>query len=164
MPKITPPTGKYLLLNEGDYPLQGVPSLNAIATEHYGKQYVAQQTGDMLPNDSIHEFDMSEEMVHGEYSYELQDTRFYLGTNPSTRKPVFHEGHTQLDYWLSMSWSKDRTEVTHEHVYDWEDYYGAVFAYDFQAYRQAPGPQYILSDLILKEILPYGKYLLYVSW
>lgn len=114
-------------------------SLDAIATEFYGKQYKGQQTGDMMSNDSWHVFDLRTEGDVAEYQPE--------------------DCYKPLSRWLAM-------EMGDEIVEDW---YGAgkrkkIVQYDFEIYREAPMPEYILADLIRNGVLPYGKYLVHVWW
>lgn len=189
--KITPTTQTYYVLNEGGtswdaesikrfphlgdengeprgYPIAGAMILNKIATEYYGKQYVGQQVGDgmrdMLSNDSEYVFHMSEEDV-AQYVYDAEEKTTYLGYDPFTKESKYLEGVTRLEYWKSLSYSDDKDKQTHpDNPREGENCFGAVFAYDFQVYREAPPIHHVLADLIKNDILPYGTYILYVSW
>jgi hypothetical protein len=118
---------------------EGEKSLDAIATKFYGKQYKGQQTGDMMAQSSWHVFDLRTE-------YDVEDYQ-----PEDCYKP--------LSRWLAL-------ELGDEIVEDW---YGAgerkkVAEYDFDIYREAPMPEYILADLIRNGVLPHGKYLVHVWW
>lgn len=101
---------------------KGRLALNEMAAQIYGKKYVAQQTGDMLPNNSVHEYDFSTED-------DVEEETYYAD---------------EFDSWQAMK----------EEDYD----------YDFQVYREAPEPGYMIARLIADGHLPHGIYLLYVSW
>lgn len=172
---LTPTSEQYFILNEDDtaYPVPGALSLNEIATEFYGRKYVGQQVGDggrndMFSNDSVYEFDMTEDDPN-EHFWQIDDpeasAQTYLGYDVPSGTTMYHEGHNREEYWKSMSWSDDPDKVTHpDNPGKGEDCYGAVFRYDFQVYREAPNVTYTLARLIKAGVLPYGKYLLYVSW
>lgn len=156
------------------YPIAGAPSLDDLATEFYGKKYVSQQVGDgrerdMFDNDSVYEFDMSEDDPD-EHFWQMESpdewaNQTYLGWDRASKDTKYHKGHNREEYWKSLSYSDNEDEVTHPgNPAEGEDVYGAVFRYDFQVYREAPQVPWTLARLIRAGILPYGKYLLYVSW
>lgn len=158
----------WFVLNEGHvdgtpYPLPEHLSLNLIATEVYGKEYHGQQTGDMLPNDSVHRYVMDEEAVETEL-WENGPVRHYLGYDSMRGNTVYAEGISTFDYWQSLSHSDDPSKVTAHSSSDLVDHRGGVYRFDFEVYRQAPEPRWVIADLIKKGHLPYGNYLLYVSW
>lgn len=145
--------------------------LNEIATSFYGREYNGQQTGDMLPNDSYHLFVMDEVNV-AELTHTMKKNRHYLGLKRVAKGTgdwggdhvsVCHEGHNWLDYWLSLSHDPDSPDNL-DNPRDGEDHFGGSFKFDFQVYRQAPTIDYILADLITKGELPYGDYMITVSW
>ena len=118
------------------HPLDHRPSLDKIATEVYGKKYVGQQTDEMLGNDSWHVYDMTTEDECQEAA-NLGDLEFY--DDPYSRRYYF-----SVAGWLTRDTSNDD--------------------YDFQDYRTAPSPECMLATLILEGHLPYGRYLIEVSW
>lgn len=113
----------------------GPNSLDAIATEYYGQIYSGQQTGDMMSNDSYHVYDFSTEDDVEDYQPE--------------------DCYKPLSRWKNMKMGDPMPEH-----YDPT----RVVTYDFDIEREAPMPQYILADLIRNGVLPYGKYLVSVSW
>lgn len=127
---------EYIVLPMMSY--NGEMSLDAIATKFYGKTYKGQQTGDMIPNDVCKVYDMSTEGYVLDYDAE--------------------ECYKPLQRWLDMKMG-DVIDDT-----DRWPYGEKTVKYDFDIYREAPMPAYILSDLIKKGQLPYGKYLVEVSW
>lgn len=113
----------------------GPNSLDAIATEYYGQSYSGQQTGDMMANDSWHIFDFSTEDDVAEYDPE------------DCYKPLTKWKNLRMGDPLPQPYDPDR-----------------VVRYDFDIEREAPTPDYILADLIRNGVLPYGKYLVQVTW
>lgn len=75
---------------------EGERSLDAIATRFYGREYVGQQTGDMLPNDSHVVYKMNRENVK-QLMYNLEEEREYNGID-------------SLAKWLSAPATEDRRE------------------------------------------------------
>lgn len=168
MNPVYPETRSFLWLTENE--------LNRIATEFYGRKYVAQQTGDMLPNDSFHVFEMSEEDV-ADWTHDMEQERsnggHYVGLKRVARGmgdrvnndhiAVYAEGMNWFDYWLSLRHDPDNPD-NHNNPESGVSYAGQSFQLDFQVYREAPTPSYVLADLIKNKILPYGTYLVKVSW
>jgi hypothetical protein len=115
---------------------EGEKSLDAIATKFYGKQYKGQQTGDMMAQSSWHVFDLRTE-------YDVEDYQ-----PEDCYKP--------LSRWLSLEIG-DTIEGGPYRA-------DRVTEYDFDIYREAPMPEYILADLIRNGVLPHGKYLVHVWW
>lgn len=130
------PTEEYVVLPMFSH--HGPTSLDAIATEYYGKQYKGQQTGDMLSNDTWQVYDMSTEDKCLDYDIE--------------------ECYKPLQRWLDMKIG-DVIEDT-----DSWPYREKTVKYDFDIYREAPLPAYVLADLVRNHKLPYGKYLVQVMW
>lgn len=62
----------------------GEHSLDAITTRFYGREYVGQQTGDMLPNDSHVVYKMNRENVE-QLMYNLEEEREYNGIDSLTK-------------------------------------------------------------------------------
>lgn len=112
-------------------------SLDGIATQVYGRKYVGQQTGDMIGNDTFHFYDL-------ERTYDVQEE---ILDRRNWYAPEMWMGISQCILTLE-SWLADVTE------YD----------YDFQHYRKGPEPRTMLAHLINDGHLPYGRYLLRVSW
>ncbi len=170
MTTYTPDTQEFIVLPEASH-YGDTLSLNAIATEYYGSKYIAQQTGEMLPNDSTHHYNMSPEEVD-QWCADMEDKRHYLGYVPVAKgtgdfggngKTVYHVGHNQFEYWLSLRHDPDNPDNS-DNPHPGEDHYGESFKHDFQVYRQAPEPWYVLADLIRNGVLPHGDYLMEVSW
>lgn len=164
----TPPTDTLFamdMIDHSRYQEDCLPSLDSISTRVYGCRYVGQQTGDYLPNDSHHLYDMSdpdeneegmdpwthEEVESNKASYAAMkaDSRARNGyDSPYLEKvyipesPEYSGGRGMIKYWQELPEGK----------------------YDFEKYRQAPEPQTILSDLISRGELPLGRYLIRVSW
>lgn len=109
-------------------------SLDKIATEVYGRKYVGQQTGDMLSNDTHQLYDMTEHYVE-----ELISEPSYI---PEEKYRHFSSTCLSLEDWLAEP--------------DGE--------YDFVHERKGPEPATMLAHLIKDGHLPYGKYLIGVSW
>jgi hypothetical protein len=74
----------------------GPDTLDAIATRFYGRKYIGQQTGDMLPNDSHVVYDMDEDMVE-QLIANLEEEREYSGFD-------------SLQRWLDAASPADRSE------------------------------------------------------
>lgn len=119
----------------------GAPSLDVIATEHYGREYCAQQTGDKLSDGSWTEYPMDKYDVE----QALFDGLTIVKGEHYNDKPTYLSGREGIENWLAM----DRSE---EH--------GA----QLKAVRAAPTPTIILADLIDKGLLPHGTYLMYCYW
>lgn len=123
------------------------PSLDSIATRVYGREYQGQQTGEMLANDTIHHYDMSEKAVEqrvADQRWGDPERQHYLGYDRIKREGIYEKGVNEFEYWLGLDLEKAK--------------------YDFEVYRQAPEPADVLADLINRGELPYGQYLLRVSW
>lgn len=116
-------------------------SLDKIATDVYGKKYVGQQTGEMLGNDTYHLYDLSTEDEVLEWLQDPEDMGFYQ--NPFSNSLGDITYHT-VKGWLARDTSNDK--------------------YDFDDYREGPEPHTMLATLIHEGHLPYGKYLINVSW
>lgn len=176
---------RFYTLNESNYPEDGT-SLNAIASKFYGRTYKAQQTGRMLDNDSVYEYLMDRKSVD-QWCYDMKEKRHYLGiqrvlpgTGDSGGDYVHHyaEGVNWFDYWLALKFDPNKPVVyvlpdqsnlreamlSQYDPAEWEDARGHVFGHESGVYRKAPTPNYVLADLIRNGVLPYGKYLLRVSW
>ena len=177
MATYTPTSDTHFSMNMSDgYPLDDVLSLDKIATEHYGRTYEGQQTGDMMRNDTVHGYNMHEHTV-ANLMYDMELKRTYLGRNPYTNEPGFALGVNWFDYWLALE-STDRVKTDWSDPASaylanlrmmsepkpWEDARGHIYDHDTVIVRAAPTPDYVLADLITKGVLPYGKYLLYVGW
>jgi hypothetical protein len=133
------------MCDHSEYQKDQAPSLDSIATRVYGRKYVGQQTGDMLGNDSVHHYDMSEyEVDQLDFDMNQEPRQHYVDWDPITQQAIYAEGVNWFEYWLGLDESK--------------------FKHDFEIYRQAPEPRYVLADLIKRGELPYGQYLLRVSW
>src|ERR1044072_865031 len=129
----------FYVLNMMDYrehrPAGEPPGLDGMVSGVYGRLYIGQQTGDMLSNDTEYTYHMSDSDV-AEY---LEDTDYdYDGKH-------YHYDGGRKQF---MEWLADDTE----------------YKYDFDHYRQAPVPQVALAMLIADGHLPYGTYLIRVSW
>jgi hypothetical protein len=159
-------------------------SLDYIATQFYGKKYVGQQTGEMMTNDSYYLYEVDDENIaQFEWDYHLVDDapgpkQTYLGYHDG--KSHYADGVNRFEYWQSLRWDAearknviyvlpDRSNLaealaSQREPAEWEDARGHVFHYDFQVYRQAPEPRYVLYDLARNGVIPKGTYLLSVSW
>lgn len=162
--------------------------LNRIATEYYGKTYIAQQTGDRLSNDSFHVYEMDEDSVAmWKSDMESEPRRHYLGVQHVAKgtgdfgrdfAARYAEGVNWFEYWSSLTFDPEKSTVyllpdqsnalealeSQRTPRSWEDGRGFVYKYESEVYRKAPTPNYVLADLISNGILPYGSYLVKVSW
>lgn len=162
--------------------------LDRIATEYYGRTYVGQQTGDMLPNDSYHHYEMDKDSVEMWLSDLSGDPkRLFLGLEPVAQGTGEHggdfvsryaEGVDWFEYWAALTFDPEKESIrllpdgsnlaeaneSQQTPREWEDARGFVFKHECQVYRMAPTPQYVLADLISNGVLPYGDYLVKVSW
>lgn len=186
MTKYTPLTGDYILLPMTVYGTDTRPSLDAIATEFYGRKYVGQQTGDMMSNDSWHVFEMFEDEVE-QWNADMEHARkrgHYLGLQRVEKGKgdnggqfIHHytePGVSWFDYWKALKFEPsvyllpDRSNMAEvladRDPEEWEDARGHVFKFESSVYRKAPTPHYVLADLIKNKILPYGRYLVNVTW
>lgn len=150
--------------------------LNRIATEHYGRPYVAQQTGDMLPNDSFHVYEMAEEDVL-QWCYDMDTERagrgHYLGLQrvaPGTgdrvlgdHVAIYAEGVNWFEYWLAINIASEGERGWYP-TRETDDLRARPGVSPTAARRAAPTPHYVLADLIKNNVLPYGTYLMKVSW
>lgn len=144
-------------------------SLDALATRVYGRKYRGQQTGDMLPNDSYHIYEMNEEDV-ADYMHDLEQQTLneghYLGGRYEGKEwKNFHaKGVNWIDYWLSLDIAPGDSVLSGYHPHsDTEDLRGKQVS-QLTAERAAPTIHYILADLITRGELPYGRYLLHCWW
>lgn len=132
------------MFDHSEYQPEQAPSLDSIATRVYGRRYVGQQTGRMLDNDSVHHYDMSEDEVEQlVFDMEQEPKRHYIRYDPHTKEGVYAEGVNWFEYWLGL----DEAEHSSKDID-----------------HAAPEPHYVLADLIKRGELPYGQYLLRVSW
>lgn len=164
----TPPTKTYYAMDMLDYSSHrpdALPSLDSIASRVYGCPYHGQQTGDKLPNDSVHLFDMSDteenmenldhwtaeqvERNKEDYAKIKADVLARDGYLPSSLQETYipesveySGGLGMIKYWQELPDGRN----------------------DFEKYRQAPEPRVILADLIRRGELPAGVYLLTVMW
>lgn len=113
------------------------PGLDEIATRIYGKKYVGQQTGDMLSNDSWHVYDFPNKDECEEWAG--------LGNLNPYVDPL-------------------NGNVTYLSVAGWQARDKSADKYNFEDYRTGPEPRTMLATLILDGHLPYGRYLIEVSW
>lgn len=143
-------------------------SFDAIASAFYGKEYVGQQTGEMLSNDTYHVYEYATMDRVKDTLWEGENGEFkstYLGFDRAAMKGIMLEGVNRLEYWLSLSHSSDPEVYTHaDNPHEGEDCYGAVFKHDFQVYREGPSIGWVLADMINKGHLPLGRYLLHCTW
>lgn len=116
----------YFTMREHAWPGETELGLNEIATQYFGRTYNAQQTGEMMANDTYHAYHCEEGR---EEWWELDDDHWQYGV---------------LNDWLA------------ENPDDYK--------YDFQLYRKAPTPDFVVPYLVMKGVLPKGKYLIFVSW
>ena len=116
------------------------PTLDGMVSDVYGRKYVGQQTGDMLPNDTTHRYSMTPEQVE-EFLYGVDPEKPYY--DPPRYGDRTYFGRAGFEIWLA-----DDKE----------------YKYDFEHYRQAPGPETALAMLIEDGHLPYGEYLVIVTW
>lgn len=141
------------------------PSLDSIASRVYGCPYHGQQTGDMLPNDSVHLYDMSDPDENMEY-LDHWDEDLVESNKVSYAK--IKADVLARDGYLPSS-------LQDTHIPESVEYSGGLGMikywqelpegrYDFVKYRQAPEPRIILADLIRRGELPAGVYLLTVMW
>ena len=162
---ITPEKREYLWLPETE--------LNRIATEFYGRTYKAQQTGDMLSNDSYHVYDMSPDEVD-QWNYDMEEIgeghflglkRVPAGTGDRVHNDhvaVYAPGVNWFGYWLAIDIATDSMGVYPSgETTDLREFEGVS---DMAAWRAAPTPWYVLADLIKNGVLPHGTYLMEVSW
>ena len=119
------------MLDYSDYRPDTPMSLDRLATETYGRTYVGQQTGKMLPNDTDHIYVMDENSIA---DLGLDDRIDYVSRDGDTT--------FTLANWLAAPDGK----------------------YDFEHYRSGPTPETMLAHLVRDGHLPYGTYLLRVSW
>ncbi|UDL16004.1 hypothetical protein QEH42_gp214 [Microbacterium phage Pumpernickel] len=164
----TPEQKSYLYMPLNDHE---AGSLDELATRVYGQTYKGQQTGDMLPNDSWHVYEMDKENV-ADWVHGMKEKRHYLGLKRVPKgtgqfggdyEAIYHEGHNAFEYWLSLR--HDPVNPDNENnPQDGVDHFGQSFKYEFQVYREAPEIHYVLADLIDRGELPYGTYLLHCWW
>ncbi len=165
----TPKTKKFYILPLHDHE---AGSLDEIATRVYGRKYRGQQTGDMLPNDSWHYYDMTKDEVE-QWCYDMEQERVdgkghYLGSKkvPTTGewKSFYVEGMNWFDYWLSLDISPGDSVLSGYHSSDdTEDLRGKTIS-ELTSIRTAPTIHYVLADLIKRGELPYGHYMLHCWW
>ena len=127
---------------------EGEKTLDAIATEHFGRKYVGQQTGEMIANDTYLVWDLSDEGMLAEVMWD-------------------DALESKLENWLSLEMGGPLTSVDYRFT-DGElgpvvEEKGTV-RYDFEIYREAPEPEWMLAKLISLGVLPYGVYLVSVWW
>lgn len=132
MSRIEPEREEYIILPM--FAHEGPMSLDAIATEVYGKTYCGQQTGEMIGNDSHMTYDFSTK----------ESLDWYVS-----------RAENEIQVWLDLKIG-DRNPGYYER--------GEIITSDTEIERAAPAPSYILADLILKGHLPMGKYLMSVWW
>lgn len=127
---------------------EGAKSLDAIATEHFGRQYIGQQTGEIIANGSHFIWDLSSDAMLAEVMWD-------------------DALESKLQNWLSLEMGGPRTSVDYRFS---DGEWGPVVEekgtveYDFHIYREAPEPEWMLAKLILEGVLPYGVYLVRVEW
>lgn len=164
----------------------GPDSLDAIATRVYGRKYVGQQTGDMLPNDSWHVYDIDEEAV-AEHLANLSEKRTYLGIRRvaagtgdfgTSVVTCYAEGVDEFEYWLSLKWDPNVETVylkpdhsnlneaiaSQQGPREWEDARDFTLKFESEVYRRAPEVHSVLADLVHRGELPYGRYLIHCWW
>lgn len=165
----TPKTSTLYEMELNDH--AGYDSLDALATRVYGQTYKGQQTGDMLPNDSYHVFDMDEERVE-ELMDNMKEKRMFLGLKPVAKgtgdrggnfRATYAMGVNWFEYWLSLKYDP-ATPYGASSPREWEDARDFTLKYDFQVYREAPTIDYVLADLITRGELPHGRYMIHCSW
>lgn len=137
-----PKLDAYLLnVLEHQHGEQGAPSLDVIATEHYGRKYFAQQTGDMLANDSWTHIVLDQEMV-AQY---LFDGMTVIKGEHLSDKPTYLAGRKGIENWLALPEAES-------------------FGEQLRVDRAGPTPELVLADMIDKGLLPHGNYLLHCWW
>lgn len=113
----------------------GEKSLDHIATEFYGKPYKGFAAMERASNDTYQVYDLSTEDNCLDYT---------------------EDHYKPIDRWLALNIGDDVS-------FEWDN--GPKIAnYQSDIDEQAPDPGCALADMILKGHLPYGKYLVAVSW
>lgn len=132
---ITPPQETYYVMDMFDHGYAF--SLDKIATEVYGRTYCGQQTGDMISNDTTVAYDFSTESDVLEW------------VDGESYRPAPEHAH--------FDWANPVLNLV-----DWLAEPDGEF--DFEHERLGPEPRTMLAHLIRDGHLPYGKYLINVSW
>lgn len=166
----TPKVSEFYEMELNDH--AGPESLDAIATRVYGRPYKGQQTGDMLPNDSWHEYLIDDEAIAQSLA-DRAEKRVYLGVQRvpqgkgdwgSSVVNHYVEGVDEFEYWLSLKSDPATSYEGYNPPQEWEDARGFVFRNDFEVYRKAPDIHSVLCDLVHRGELPKGRYLIHCWW
>lgn len=148
----------------GRYPGQ-VP-VEAIFTRVYGRPFSIIEASSMdnegLANDTLVSIDLSNQSAYEEALEEFDSKEITLGYDSNWR-PIKKIGLTAMEYWLSISYTQDLSEVTHPGDTGIQDLEGATLL-QWDGRVPTPGLRSIIADLIRRGEIPRGDYLFYHSW
>lgn len=165
------------------YRLEAIPALvrdgdlniSAVAERVYGRPFNAAWSGirDGVGGRTEHAlYEFGDQNTYRRALRAADSTRILLGhSNDWERKPVYHVGHTAIDYWLSTSWP-GLGDTTDADVSDFDpflddgphDFYGVVFHSERSAaIDTAPPMRQVLADLIRRREIPRGDYLFQIG-
>lgn len=131
----------------------GPDSLDMIIRRVYDRRsYQGQQVGDMLPNDSYHEWDLSTEEDVEECLLGYDESGQYVLGGAVQR-------------WLNLP-QPVYAETPYGDTPTWKGgYWGEGHQYYLDYIRDlAPNPKTLLADLIRRGEMPYGRYLIHCWW
>lgn len=115
-----------------------------------------------LPNDTLVSINMSNQSTYEEALADFDSREIVLGRD-SNRNPIKKIGLTAMDYWLSINYTQNHSEVTHPSGTGIQDLEGATLLH-WDGRVPIPGLRSILADLIRRGEIPRGDYLFYHSW
>lgn len=115
-----------------------------------------------LANDTLVSIGLSNQSLYEEALEEFDSTEIVLG-HDSNWNSIKKIGLTAMEYWLSISYTQDRSEVTHPSGAGIQDLEGATLL-TWDGRVSPPGLRSVLADLIRRGEIPRGNYLFYHSW
>lgn len=165
------PKSYYLLEPHSRWATGGKIPLEEIAERVYGRPWSAllgcatDEVDGTLPNGALVELDFQDDDSLEEALEEFDSRELFLGYD-AEGKELIKQGLTQMEYWLSIRPTTDRTEATYDSFSAvGRDLEGAlVHSYDGTVSQGTPGLRMVVADLIRRGELPRGSFLFRHWW
>lgn len=165
------PRGYYILEPSADWVRWGEIPIEKIAERVYGRRWDSLEASTIdevdgtLPNGALVEIDFRDRDSYEEALEQFDCRELDLGIAPNGKR-LFKEGLTAMEYWLSISTTRDESEATHDKFTAMgQDLEGAiVHSYNGIVREGTPGLRMVVADLIRRGELPRGRFLFRHSW